>query len=72
MGILMARRDSAVPHDQTAQSERFKEMARELGCNEDEAAFKEALGHIAQQKPKDGSTVAPAPQSTSKRPTRPR
>lgn len=31
---------------------RFKETARQLGANEDEAAFKEKLGVIARQKPK--------------------
>ena len=35
------------------QSDRFIELARELGCDEDEAAFKAKLGKIAQQKPKD-------------------
>jgi hypothetical protein len=34
--------------------ERFQEMARELGCDEDEDAFKAKLGQIARQKPKDG------------------
>ena len=35
------------------QTERFKETARKLGCDEDEAAFKEKLGVIARQKSKD-------------------
>jgi len=35
------------------QSERPIEMARELGCNEDEATFIEKLGQIARHKPKD-------------------
>jgi hypothetical protein len=39
--------------DAKPQSERFIEMARELECDEDEAAFKEKLGQIAQHKPKD-------------------
>lgn len=34
------------------QSRRFVEMARQVGCDEDEAAFKEKLGVIARQKPK--------------------
>ncbi len=36
-----------------AQIDRFKELARELGCDEDEAAFDEKLNALAQQKPKD-------------------
>jgi hypothetical protein len=35
--------------DAQAQLERFKETARKLGCNEDEAAFDEKLRHIARQ-----------------------
>jgi hypothetical protein len=35
------------------QSHRFIETARELGCDEDEAAFDEKLKRIAKQKPKD-------------------
>ena len=31
----------------------FKETARQLGCDEDEAAFDEKLGKITRQKPKD-------------------
>jgi hypothetical protein len=38
-------------HSQAVQSERFKEAARELGCDEDEAAFKAKLAVIARQKP---------------------
>ena len=33
------------------QLERFKETARQLGCDEDEAAFDEKLKVIARQKP---------------------
>jgi hypothetical protein len=33
------------------QIDRFKETARDLGADEDEAAFKAKLGVIAQQKP---------------------
>ena len=36
------------------QSERFIEAARELGADEDEAAFKAKLAVIAKQAPKDG------------------
>jgi hypothetical protein len=35
--------------------ERFQEMARELGCDENEDAFRAKLGQIARQKPKDDS-----------------
>jgi hypothetical protein len=34
-----------------SQIDRFKEAARQLGCEEDEAAFDEKLRHIAKQKP---------------------
>lgn len=34
------------------QSRRFIETARALGCDEDEAAFREKLRVIARQKPK--------------------
>ncbi|WP_158927150.1 hypothetical protein [Acidisphaera sp. S103] len=36
-----------------SQSQRFVEMARELWCDEYEAAFMEKLGKIARHKPKD-------------------
>lgn len=45
---------SRSPHSkesQTDQSKRFIETARELGCDEDEAAFDEKLKRIAQTKP---------------------
>jgi hypothetical protein len=41
------------PPDEKPLIERFQEMARELGCDEDEAAFRERLGQIARHKPKD-------------------
>jgi hypothetical protein len=44
------------PSDGKTQSERFMEMARELGCDEDEAAFKAKLAQIARQKPKEEPT----------------
>ena len=34
-----------------SQSDKFKEAAREHGCDEDEAAFEEKLREIAKQKP---------------------
>ena len=36
-----------------SQIERFRETARAIGADEDEAAFKAKLGVIARQKPKD-------------------
>ena len=33
------------------QIERFKETARQLGCDEDEKAFDEKLARIARKKP---------------------
>lgn len=41
------------------QIDRFKELARELGCDEDEAAFKAKLGQIARQKPRASQTRPP-------------
>jgi hypothetical protein len=35
-----------------SQIDRFREAARQLGCDEDEAAFDEKLKVIAKQKPK--------------------
>jgi hypothetical protein len=41
------------PDNAKAQHERFIETARQLGCDEDEAAFDAKLRVIARQKPKD-------------------
>ncbi len=41
------------------QSEKFKRKARELGVDEDEAAFDEKLAAIAGQKPKPKKDEAP-------------
>ncbi|HEX8532970.1 MAG TPA: hypothetical protein VF662_02285 [Allosphingosinicella sp.] len=35
-----------------SQTDKFKEAARELGCDEDEARWDERLRKVAQQKPK--------------------
>lgn len=43
------------------QVKRFKEAARELGCDEDESAFDEALGKVAS---------SPPPKSVEKRKTK--
>lgn len=53
------KRDSADP-DSAGQLERFKEAARALGCDEDEAAFDEKLKAIARRKPK-AEPPRPAP-----------
>jgi hypothetical protein len=37
--------------DTTPQIDRFKELARELGCDEDEAAFEAALKKVAETAP---------------------
>jgi len=49
---------------QGEQSKRFIETARELGCDEDEAAFDEKLRRIATAKPK--------PKAIERTPRRPR
>ena len=44
--------DHQVTPPANSQRERFIETARELGCDEDEAAFDEKLKRIATAKPK--------------------
>ena len=39
------------PDNSKSQRDRFIETARELGCDEDEAAFREKLGKLAKAKP---------------------
>jgi hypothetical protein len=46
---------------QGEQSKRFIETARELGCDEDEAAFDEKLKRIATAKPMPKSKRQPKP-----------
>jgi hypothetical protein len=36
-----------------AQSDKFKETARELGCDEDEGRWDETVAKIVKQKPKE-------------------
>jgi hypothetical protein len=48
-------------HPKQSQIDRFREAARDLECDEDEANFKEKLGTIARQAPKDD------PEPTKKR-----
>jgi hypothetical protein len=43
------------------QSERFKEAARQLGCDEDEAAFDEKLRRIGKAKPQPPKDDVPKP-----------
>ena len=38
-------------NDQKSQADKFKEAARELGCDEDEARWDERLRKVARQKP---------------------
>jgi RNA processing factor Prp31 len=43
-----------------AQIDRFREKARELGCDEDEAAFDEKLRQIARHKPEPKAKRLPS------------
>lgn len=43
---------SSHKNNDPAQSERFKQAARELGCDESEERFDEALRAVAKHKPK--------------------
>ena len=42
------------------QLDRFKEVARQLGCDEDEKAFDEKLKEIAGPKAKPAAAISPA------------
>ncbi len=46
--------------DDKTQKDRFIEAARQLGANENEAAFKAKLAQIARQKPKGDVPEPPA------------
>lgn len=48
----MARKPETGRSGAVSQSQRFIETARALGCDEDEAAFRDKLRVIARQKPK--------------------
>ena len=39
--------------NQKSQIDKFKEAARELECDDDEARFEEKLGKLTKQKPKE-------------------
>ena len=45
-----------MPRQKQNQSEKFIDKARELNCDEDEAAFEEKLKHIAKPKPEKDKT----------------
>lgn len=47
---MVARKTA--PETEKSQRQRFKEAARELGCNDSEEAFDEALRKAARQTPK--------------------
>jgi hypothetical protein len=46
-----------IPTRETDQSERFKEAARQLGCDESEKRFDEALREAANHRPKPEQAV---------------
>jgi hypothetical protein len=48
----MSRVKSPTNAHQSTQAERFARVARELGADDNEGAFKAKLGVIARQKPK--------------------
>jgi hypothetical protein len=51
----MPARKPPDPNDKP-QIERFREMARELGADDDMDAFREKLKQVARHKPKEGPT----------------
>ena len=53
------------PQD-AAQIERFKEAARALGCDDDEAAFNEKLRTIAKARPKGAALPSSDPKGSGK------
>jgi len=42
-----------MPDEPKPQLDKFKEAARELECDDDDEHFKERLGKLAKQKPKE-------------------
>ena len=42
---------TAPQHDETSQAERFRQAARDLECDEDEARWHATLKKVAKQKP---------------------
>ena len=49
------------------QIEKFREMARELGCDEDEAAFDAVLRQVVLHKPKEEPAPIKGTRSAKKR-----
>jgi hypothetical protein len=47
----MTRSEKSAMETSESQHDRFKELARELGCNEDEAAFEASLKKVAKAPP---------------------
>jgi hypothetical protein len=47
----MVMKPKSKAHEPENQSEKFKKASRELGCDEDEAAFEERLRKIAKAPP---------------------
>jgi hypothetical protein len=47
----MAQKPGSHANESHDQLQRFKELARELGCEEDEGAFESALKKLAEAKP---------------------
>ncbi len=53
--LYQTQKSKTMAKAEISQCDRFKALARELGCDEDEATFKAKLARIARQKPKDES-----------------
>jgi hypothetical protein len=47
----MGQKSDSHANESHDQLQRFKELARELGCDENEAAFESALKKLAEAKP---------------------
>jgi len=47
--------------DDKLQTEKFKDTARELGCDESEERFREALRKVGRAKPPPDPTDSPTP-----------
>ena len=62
----MDRKPERPEADRAAQLDRFKETARALGCDEDEAAFDEKLKVVASRKMRGRVKVPVKPATGSK------
>ena len=47
----MMTKTSSTPSPERTQSDKFKEAARELGCDDDEQRFRERVGKLVKHKP---------------------